>query len=79
MLSFIKQVFIVLLGFIVSLVHVPKISDQTKCLSLKSIADTLLIEIDEIISVMDIVSAKVTNRTIVTNATNATKIVIVKR
>ena len=34
MLSFIKQVFIVLLGFIESLVHVAKISDQTKCLSL---------------------------------------------
>ena len=34
MLSFIKQVFIVLLGFIESLAHVAKISDQTKCLSL---------------------------------------------
>ena len=34
MLSFIKQVFIVLLGFIESLAHVGKISDQTKCLSL---------------------------------------------
>ena len=46
---------------------------------LKSIADTLLIECDEIISVMDIVSAKMTNSIIVTNATNVTKIVIVKR
>ena len=34
MLSFIKEVFIVLLGFIESLAHVAKISDQTKCLSL---------------------------------------------
>ena len=46
---------------------------------LKSNADTLLIECDEIISVMNIVSAKMTNSIIVTNATNLTKIVIVKR